>query len=167
MSQPRRFPPHTPITPTAAVEQTVEASLCSIAGTLGALGDVWSILVLREMFFGVHRFNDMLSDLGISRSVLTSRLTRLVDLGVVRAVPYQEPGNRVRNEYRLTRKGVGLLPVMVSLMEWGDDHVNGGSGPFTLHDRESGDRVHVELRTVGGEPVEPHQMRVRSTTRRR
>ena len=167
MSQPRRFPPHTPTTPTRAVEQTVEASLCSIAGTLGALGDVWSILVLREMFFGVHRFNDMLSDLGISRSVLTSRLTRLVDLGVVRTVPYQEPGDRVRNEYRLTRKGVGLLPVMVSLMEWGDEHVNGGSGPFTLHDRESGDRVHVELRTVGGEPVEPHQMRVRSTTRRR
>ena len=165
VSQPSRIPLHTPNT--AAAEGTDGTPPCSIAGTLDALGDVWSILVLREMFFGVHRFNDMLTDLGISRSVLTNRLTRLVRLGVARTVPYQEPGDRLRNEYRLTRKGVGLLPVLVSLMEWGDEHVNGGSGPFTLHDRESGDRVHVELRTVGGEPVEPHQMRVRRTTRRR
>ena len=140
---------------------------CSIAGTLDALGDVWSILVLRELFFGVHRFKDMLTDLGISRSVLTSRLNRLVDLGVVRTAPYQEPGDRVRHEYRLTRKGVGLLPVLVALMEWGDENVNGGAGPFTLHHRESGDRVHVELRTLGGAPVEPHQMRVRTTATRR
>ena len=93
---------------------------CSIVGTVEALGDTWSILVIRELFYGVHRFNDMQTELGISRSVLTDRLNRLVDLGVAKAVPYQEPGERVRKEYRLTRKGVALLPVMVSLMEWGD-----------------------------------------------
>ena len=106
MSQPRRFPPHTPTTPTRAVEQTVEASLCSIAGTLGALGDVWSILVLREMFFGVHRFNDMLSDLGISRSVLTSRLTyrfRAPQRGEVVVLP--DPLNPSQT---ISRRVVGL-----------------------------------------------------------
>ena len=102
---------------------------CSIAGTLDALGDTWSIMVLRELFFGVHRFNDLQRDLGISRSVLSDRLARLVDLGVVHVVPYREPGDRARNEYRLTRKGVDLLPVMVSLMSWGDRHLNDDEGP--------------------------------------
>src|SRR5687768_14739432 len=91
---------------------------CSIAGALEALGDDWSVLVLRELFYGVRRFNEIQEDLGISRSVLTERLGRLVDLGVVRVAPYREPGQRERNEYRLTRAGVGLLPVMVALMQW-------------------------------------------------
>lgn len=136
--------------------------LCSIAGALDALGDVWSILVLRELFFGRHRFNDMLDDLGISRSVLTDRLGRLVKLGVVRTHPYQEPGDRVRHQYRLTRKGVGLLPVMIGLMEWGDEFVNDGHGPYTLHEDNSGARVHVELRAEDGARVEPHKISVRT-----
>src|SRR3954463_13582326 len=91
---------------TKARERASILSSCSIAGALTALGDTWSIMVLRELFFGVRRFNEIQEDLAISRSVLTNRLNRLVELGVVRTVPYQEPGDRVRNEYRLTRKGV-------------------------------------------------------------
>ena len=67
---------------------------CSILGTMDALGDSWSVLVLRQLFYGVHRFNDIQDGLGISRSVLSERLARLVELGVVRAVPYKEPGSR-------------------------------------------------------------------------
>lgn len=130
---------------------------CSIIATLDALGDTWSILVLRELFYGVRRFNDIQEELGISRSVLTDRLNRLVDLEVVRAVPYQEPGERARKEYRLTRKGVALLPAMVSLMQWGDEYVNGGNGPVTLRHRDTGATVGVELRTANG-PVEPNQI---------
>ena len=140
---------------------------CSIAGALESLGDVWSVLVLRELFFGVRRFNDMQRDLGISRSVLTDRLNRLVEHGVVRVETYREPGERSRPQYRLTRKGVGLLPVMVALMAWGDAHVNDGSGPVTLHDRVSGEPVRVELRTESGRRVEPNEMEPRLRQERR
>ena len=136
----------------------IDSERCSIAGALDALGDTWSILVLRELFFGVRRFNDMQNDLGISRSVLTDRLARLVELGVVRTHPYQEPGEHVRHEYRVTRKGVGLLPVMVALMEWGDEYVNDGEGPVSLHERATGDEVRVELRTVAGRRVQANEM---------
>lgn len=131
---------------------------CSIAGAMGALGDDWTVLVLRELFFGIHRFNEIQDDLGISRSVLTDRLSRLVELGVVRAVPYREPGQRERREYRLTRMGVGLLPLMVALMQWGDQHVNDGDGPVSLHHRESGEQVRLELRTTSGALVEPNEI---------
>ena len=159
----------TPADPEAerrAVERAAVLALgserCSIAGTLDALGDTWSIMVLRELFFGVHRFNDLQRDLGISRSVLSDRLARLVDLGVVRVVPYREPGDRARNEYRLTRKGVDLLPVMVSLMSWGDRHLNDDAGPVELHDRATGETVRLELRTLSGRVVEAHEMEPRA-----
>ena len=89
--------------------------------------------------------------------MLADRLARLVELEVVRAVPYKEPGTRARNEYRLTRKGVALLPVMVALMEWGDEYVYGGAGPVVLRERTTGEQVRLELRTSTG-PVEPSQI---------
>ena len=137
------------------------ADLCSIAGTLAALGDTWSIMVLRELFHGVHRFNDLQSELAVSRSVLSDRLARLVDLGVARAVPYQDPGERSRLEYRLTLKGVDLLPVMLSLMEWGDRYLNDGDGPVTVYDRITDEPVRVEIRTPSGRRAEPNEMDVR------
>lgn len=144
--------------PTDAARQRADIlSSCSIAGALGALGDTWSILVLRELFFGVRRFNDIQTDLGISRSVLTQRLNRLVDLGVVKVVPYRDPGERTRNEYRLTRKGVELLPVIVALKSWGDHHVLGAES-VRLTDRETGGRVGVELRSESGRKVQPNEI---------
>ena len=145
----------------------VDPRSCSIAGALDALGDTWSILVLRELFYGVRRFNDIQNVLGISRSVLTDRLARLVEIGVARTVPYQEPGDRVRKEYRLTRKGVGLLPVVVSLMEWGDEYLYEGEGPVILEDRVTGDTVGVELRSSTGRRVEPNEIVTRERPRAR
>jgi DNA-binding HxlR family transcriptional regulator len=156
----------------AAVEAarlTYDLDRCSILGALEALGDTWSVLVLRELFFGVHRFNDIQQDLGISRSVLSDRLARLCDLGVIRAVPYQDPGSRVRHEYRVTRAGVGLLPLLIALKEWGDAHVNDGDGPVDLRDTVTGEEVRLELRTPSGRRVEPNEIapRVRATARAR
>ena len=115
-------------------------------------------MCIRDRFYGVRRFNDIQNVLGISRSVLTDRLARLVEIGVARTVPYQEPGDRVRKEYRLTRKGVGLLPVVVSLMEWGDEYLYEGEGPVILEDRVTGDTVGVELRSSSGRLVEPNEI---------
>jgi DNA-binding HxlR family transcriptional regulator len=146
-------------TPTrAGTPRRTLADRCSIAGTLTALGDTWSIMVLRELFFGVHRFNDLQRDLGVSRSVLSDRLARLVELGVARAVPYQDPGERSRLEYRLTRKGVDLLPVILSLMDWGDRYLYEGDAPVTVYDRTTDEPVRVEMRTPSGRRVEPNEM---------
>ena len=136
---------------------------CSVAAALSALGDSWSFLVLRELFFGVRRFNDIQRDLNISRSVLTDRLARLVSIGVVRTEPYQEPGDRVRSQYRLTRKGVALLPAIVALKEWGDTYVYDGEPPVTLYERATGEPVRLEFRSASGRLVQPNEMSPRPT----
>lgn len=138
--------------------RSMTAQRCSITGTLEALGDTWSILVLRELFFGLRRFNDIQQDLGISRSVLTDRLDRLIALGVVRRRQYQEPGERARHEYRLTRKGVALLPAMVALMNWGDEFVYDGDAPVELVVRATGERVRLALVSDSGAPVQANEM---------
>ena len=136
----------------------IDPGNCSIIGAVDALGDAWSILVLRELFLGIRRFNDIQGDLGISRSVLAARLARLVELGVVRTVPYQEPGDRVRDEYRPTRKGVGLLPLLVTLKTWGDENLNHGVETLRIIERESGEDVRLEFRTASGKQVQPNQL---------
>ena len=93
---------------------------CSIARTLELVGEKWSLLVLREVFSGVRRFDDLRRRTGAPRQVLSARLTTLVEAGVLRRHPYQEPGQRTRYEYRLTAAGMDLYPVLVSLMRWGD-----------------------------------------------
>jgi DNA-binding HxlR family transcriptional regulator len=146
-----------PVVSAPADRQPIDPMACSIIGAVDALGDVWSILVLREVFLGVRRFNDIQADLGISRSVLTDRLSRLVELGVVRAVPYQEPGTRARHEYRPTRKGVGLLPLLLALKAWGDEHVIGAE-TVRITERGSGEAVRLELRTFSGKRVQPNEI---------
>jgi DNA-binding HxlR family transcriptional regulator len=111
----------------------IDASDCSIAGTLAVIGDRWTILILRDAFRGVRRFDELQADLGIARNVLADRLAKLVDAGVLAKVPYCERPPRF--EYRLTPKGVDLSPALVALMRWGDKHLAQGSPPLTLlHD---------------------------------
>jgi DNA-binding HxlR family transcriptional regulator len=137
--------------------KALDARDCSIVAAVAELGDLWTILVLRELFLGARRFNEIQSDLGISRSVLANRLARLVDMGVVRAVPYQEPGDRVRHEYRPTRKGVGLVPLLHALKAWGDEHVRGVE-TMRVTDRHSGEEVRLEFRTTSGNRVQPNDI---------
>lgn len=99
---------------------------CSIAATLDVVGDRWTLLILRDLFRGVHRFSEMQADLGIARNLLTDRLHRLLDHGLVEKVPYQQ--RPLRCEYRLTRKGADLSPALIALMAWGD-HWYADAGP--------------------------------------
>ena len=96
---------------------------CSIARALEVLGQKWSLLVVREVFYGVRRFERIAANTGAPRDVLTTRLRTLVEAGVLVRVPYSE--RPPRWEYRLTEAGRDLLPVLLSLMHWGDQHLAG------------------------------------------
>jgi len=106
---------------------------CSIAASLSFVGDRWTLLILRDAFRGVRRFGDFCADLGIARNILTDRLEKLVDAGILVRVPYQE--RPLRHEYRLTDKGRDLSPALVALMRWGDRWAVPGDPPTLLvHD---------------------------------
>lgn len=115
---------------------------CSIDAALAVVGDRWSILILRDMFRGIRRFEEIQRDLGIPRAVLTDRLRRLVAAGVVERREYQQRPRRF--EYRLTRMGVELSPILVSLMHWGDRWLGDGDPPVQLVHRDCGTPVTLD-----------------------
>jgi DNA-binding HxlR family transcriptional regulator len=101
--------------------RTYDNQVCSIARALEMVGDRWTMLVIREAFMGTRRFDDYQRNLGCARNVLTDRLNRLVEVGILRKEAYQE--RPTRHEYRLTRQGVELWPAMMTLKAWGDKHL--------------------------------------------
>jgi len=103
---------------------------CSIAASLDIVGDRWTILILRDSFRGLHRFDEFRRDLEIPRAVLADRLRRLVDAGVLVRRQYSE--HPPRDEYRLTDMGRELSPILVGLMQWGDRWLGGPDGPPTV-----------------------------------
>ena len=111
--------------------RTYEDQNCSIARSLEVLGDRWTILVMREAFMRVRRFEDFQRNLGVARNVLTDRLGRLVEEGILERVPYQD--RPARFEYRLTEKGIDLWPMMMALLQWGDRHYPAEAGPPARH----------------------------------
>lgn len=106
-----------------------DGTACSVARTMAVLGEPWTVLVVRDLLNGVTRFDDLVDHLGVARTVLTRRLSRLVDAGVVETRAYREPGRRTREEYRLTAAGRDLRPVLLALTAWGDAHRSGPEGP--------------------------------------
>jgi DNA-binding HxlR family transcriptional regulator len=124
---------------------------CTIGAAVGAIGEKWTFLVLREAFNGVRRFDDMRRRTQAPRQVLSDRLSRLVADGMLRRVPYQERGQRARHEYRLTQKGLDLYTVLVALMEWGDKYAIGPAGPqVQLTHRDCGADVRLQLACTDG-----------------
>lgn len=97
---------------------------CPVAATLSVIGDHWSILVIRDLFFGLTRFDEFQKDLGIARNVLTDRLKKLVDEGIVA----KEPGDGGHPVYRLTDEGRALRKVLVEMAKWGEAHRPDKSG---------------------------------------
>jgi DNA-binding HxlR family transcriptional regulator len=135
------------------------ADNCTVGRALEILGEKWTVVVLREIFLGIRRFDDMRVRTGIPRQVLTNRLATLVENGLLRREPYREPGARVREEYRLTEKGLDLYPVLVALRDWGDRYLADPDGPpmVTTH-RECGDTVHTVLVCEAGHELMPHEV---------
>ena len=108
---------------------------CSIARSLSVVGDRWTLLVLRECFLGVRRFEELQQRLGLTRHRLADRLARLVEHEVLRKEPYQS--RPPRHEYRLTEKGKELYPVLLSLVRWGDRWMDQGRGPPVVYRHHS------------------------------
>ncbi|HTT97184.1 MAG TPA: helix-turn-helix domain-containing protein [Rhizomicrobium sp.] len=104
---------------------------CSLARTLAVIGDRWTLLILRDAFLRVRRFEDFEKSLKIARRVLSERLALLVEHGILKKVAYQE--RPTRYEYRLTDKGLELYPAIISLVHWGDRHYATKDGPPVLH----------------------------------
>ena len=104
---------------------------CSVARSVAVIGDRWTLMILRDAFLGVRRFEAFQSRLGISRTIITERLKLLVDEGVLTKVPYQD--RPLRHEYRLTQKGLDLHPVVMAIVHWGDRHYAGEAGAPLLH----------------------------------
>lgn len=127
---------------------------CSIQRTLDVIGEKWTVLVLREAFNGVRRFDAIRDHLGVSDSVLSDRLRTLVRADVLEAATYREPGRRARKEYRLTAKGLDLYPVMIALLRWGDRYCAGPEGPpLEVSHRDCGEPVRVVVECATGHSV--------------
>lgn len=131
---------------------------CSLARTLAVIGDRWTMLVLRDAFLRVRRFDDFQASLGIARRVLAARLKLLVDEGVLKKTAYQK--RPLRYEYRLTEKGLGLYPALVALVHWGDAHYAGKRGAPLLHRHLTcgHDFRSVLACSACGEAIDPRQV---------
>ena len=138
-----------------------DPSACSVVRTLDVLGDTWSILVLRDIFLGAHRYDQIQQHLGIARNILAARLKRLVEHGLLEKRQYE--AHPPRFEYHLTRKGLDLQPVLVGLMQWGDRYVaDARGGPVVLNHRACGHPVQaVTMCEACGERVSPRQTTAR------
>ena len=134
---------------------------CSVAQCLEVVGDWWSLLIVRDAFLGVRRFDDFQARLGISRNILNQRLTKLVDDEVLVRVPYQD--NPPRSEYRLTEKGRDLWHVLTAMRQWGDRWAAPAGPPLEMRDSACGHVVTAvevcshcgERLTAGSVTVEP------------
>ncbi|MCW2801428.1 MAG: transcriptional regulator [Aeromicrobium sp.] len=133
-----------------------DSSTCSIARTAQLLGDRWTVLVVRDLFNGVRRFDELQSHLGIARDILTKRLALLVDEDLVERRAYRVDGERARHEYVLTQAGRELRTVLVALMDWGDHHRAGAAGPpVSLRHKDCGAEIHTHLVCDEGHAIEP------------
>lgn len=103
---------------------------CSVARTLDAIGDRWSLLIIRDAFYGVRRFDAFRKDLGVARNILADRLAKLVAKGILERRQYEERPPRF--EYRLTERGRDLVGVVLVMMRWGDTWTGDGNAPVTI-----------------------------------
>jgi DNA-binding HxlR family transcriptional regulator len=134
------------------LKREYEGQVCSIARSLELVGERWTLLIVRDLVFGLSRFDQLLTSLGIASNVLTDRLNRLVDEGIVERVRYRERPERF--EYRLTKKGRELGLVLLALMQWGDRHVS-DKPPRIARRRSDRSLVSVALVADDGSPVAP------------
>ncbi|MFE7314334.1 winged helix-turn-helix transcriptional regulator [Streptomyces sp. NPDC057555] len=134
-----------------------DAEPCPVARSIDAIGDWWSLLIVRDAFDGSRRFGEFQRSLGIAKNILTSRLRTLEETGVLKPVPASD-GSRYQ-EYVLTEKGSALFPVIVALRQWGETHCFAPGEPHSrLLDRRNGHPLSpLEIRSSDGRPIGPDE----------
>lgn len=132
---------------------------CSIARALEEVGEWWSLLIVRELTQGVTRFDQLHKELGIARNILTARLDRLTELGIVERFPLAERANT--DGYRLTAKGEDLYPIIVGLLQWGDRWLSpAGKPPTALVEHSTGQPIErLTVKVAGGNPLSYRDVR--------
>src|SRR5580693_9559440 len=138
----------------------LEEEPCSVARTIAVIGDRWSLLILRECFLRKRRFEAFQSTLRITRHLLAERLKKLVRLGVLRRIPYQESPKRY--ESILTQKGLDLYPIMMSIVHWGDVHMVDERGRPRLYEHKLCGKMFdpVMICSECGQPLSPKEVHV-------
>ena len=136
----------------------IDKQVCSVARSLSVVGERWTMLIIRDAFLGTRRFDQFQHNLGITRHRLSERLGKLVDAGVLVKVPYND--RPLRYEYRLTRKGLGLYPVLLTLARWGDEWMDRGEGaPMEYVHQKCGQITHPVLTcSECNEPLRPQEV---------
>ncbi len=132
---------------------------CGIGQALEVLGDWWTLLIVRDAFFGARRFGDFERSLGIAKNILTARLQHLVEHGIFERFDVGSEGQRF--EYRMTAKGEALLPILTAMREWSDEWVFGrGNEPILITDRKTGRRVpKLRVTDADGRPIARRDLR--------
>lgn len=133
---------------------------CAIEKTMAVLGTKSAMLIMREAYYGTTRFDDFARRVGITKAAASARLAELVELGLLRRQPYQEPGQRSRDEYVLTESGIDFMPVVWSLFQWGQRHLPGRHRLRLTHLDCRAD-VEVEIRCSKGHLVPPDELGMR------
>jgi len=136
-----------------------ENQLCSAAQALSEIGEWWTLLILREAFFGTQRFTDFQARLGIARNILTARLNKLVATGIL--TRQTAPGRGNPRLYRLTAKGRDTLPVFIALAQWGDCWINEGKAPIRILEVATGQEIdRLRICARDGRPLAARDMRI-------
>lgn len=135
---------------------------CPMARASDLIGDRWTMLILRDAFFRVGSFADMLADLDISRAVLSERLARLVTEGLLKKVTYQDPGSRPRQAYLLTEFGQRLVIPFLALAKWGEA-ITGAHSPIQMYDTRSGSPVRIVLLNGEDEEISVTHLGIRTS----
>ncbi len=132
------------------------ARQCPIARSLDVLGEKWTLLILRDIARGLTQFNEIETSLGCSRALLTQRLKKLVNNGIIEKVTYQEAGQRTRHRYQLARAGIDFLPVLGAMQEWGMAHFPQEVIPIGIPvHRDCAQPVRMALTCAHGHDVHP------------
>lgn len=134
---------------------TLAADTCPIAATLSIVGEKWTLLILRDIFRGLSKFNELEASLGCPRNLLSARLKKLQESGLIHTEVYAESGQRSRKRYVLTESGLEIIPVLGALQTWGLQHFQGTTHASLLaHHQQCGAQVELQLVCEQGHAVD-------------